>query len=58
MKPNRSSNMDVRKANRNRIYRLIHGTNGISKPEIAPRPQLSLPTVMQKVKSLIEQGLI
>lgn len=58
MKPNRASNMDVRKANRNRIYRTIHANDGISKPEIAHRLQMSLPTVLQNVKTLLEQGLV
>ncbi|MCC8179328.1 MAG: ROK family transcriptional regulator [Planctomycetes bacterium] len=53
-----SSNMDVKKANRNRIFRLIHRCSGISKPEIAHSLQISLPTVLQNVKSLLEAGLV
>lgn len=53
-----TSNIDVRRANRNRIYRLIASGGAVSKPEIAQRLGLSLPTVMQNVNSLQEDGLI
>ncbi len=53
-----ASNIDVRKANRNRIYRLIHTRDGISRPEIAQRLSMSLPTVLLNMKALIEQGLV
>lgn len=52
------SHMDVKKANRNQIYKLIHRSDGISKPEIAHQLKISLPTVMQNVKSLMEMGFI
>lgn len=52
------SNMDVRKVNRNRIYRIIHGHPGISRPEIAKRLHMSLPTVLLNMKSLLEKGLV
>lgn len=58
MKSTLANNLDVRKANRNRVYRLIHANDGISKPEIALRLQVSLPTVMQNVKSLLNDGLV
>ncbi len=53
-----ASNMDVKKANRNRIYRIIHANHGISRPEIAAQLQMSLPTVMSNVKLLMEQGVV
>ncbi len=53
-----TSNIDVKKANRNRIYRLIASTGAVSKPEIAHRLGMSLPTVMQNIISLQEQGLV
>ncbi|MCD7896303.1 MAG: ROK family transcriptional regulator [Planctomycetaceae bacterium] len=52
------SNMDVRRANRNRIYRFLHANDGVSKPEIAQRLQISLPTVLVNIKSLIAAGLV
>ncbi|MCD8139812.1 MAG: ROK family transcriptional regulator [Planctomycetaceae bacterium] len=58
MKNGPASNIDVRKANRNRIYRLIHTRDGISRPEIAQRLSMSLPTVLLNMKALIEQGLV
>lgn len=54
----RASNIDVKKANRNRIYRFIYQHDGVSKPEIVQRLEMSLPTVMQNVKLLYERGLI
>ncbi len=53
-----ASNIDVRKANRNRIYRLIHSHDGISRPEIAQRLSMSMPTVLLNMKALMEQGLV
>ena len=50
--------MDVKRANRNRIYRLIARSGALSKPEIAHRLGMSLPTVMQNITSLQEQGLV
>ncbi len=50
--------MEVRKVNRNRIYRLIHSHAGISRPEIAKRLRMSLPTVFLNMKSLLEKGLV
>jgi Transcriptional regulator/sugar kinase len=58
MKSTPANNLDVRRANRNRVYRIIHANNGISRPEIALRLQVSLPTVMQNVKSLMQDGLV
>lgn len=53
-----TSNIDVKKANRNRIYRAITEAGAISKPEIAHRLGMSMPTVMQNVNSLLDQGLV
>lgn len=52
-----TSNIDVKRANRNRIYRLITAA-GISKPEIAKRLGMSLPTVTQNINTLEEKGFI
>ncbi|MCC8116154.1 MAG: ROK family transcriptional regulator [Planctomycetes bacterium] len=53
-----SNAIDVKRANRNRIYRYIYENPGTSRPELVQRLEMSLPTVMQNVKSLFEQGLV
>lgn len=53
-----ASNMDIRKMNRNRIYRLIHSRGGITRPEIARSLSMSLPTVLLNMKALMDQGLV
>ncbi|MCC8167502.1 MAG: winged helix-turn-helix domain-containing protein, partial [Planctomycetes bacterium] len=53
-----SNAIDVKRANRNRIYRYIYANPGTSRPELVHRLEMSLPTVMQNVKSLFEQGLV
>ncbi len=53
-----SNAIDVKRANRNRIYRYIYANPGSSRPELVRRLEMSLPTVMQNVKSLFEQGLV
>ena len=49
---------DVKRFNKNRIFRLIHYKDKISRQEIADILQLSLPTVNQNLKMLFEQNLI
>lgn len=49
---------DLKRANRNRLYRLIHRYGDITRPELASRLKMSLPTVIQNVKSLLEDGLV
>ncbi|MDR3338173.1 MAG: ROK family transcriptional regulator [Treponema sp.] len=44
--------------NRNRIYQLVHERGSISKPEIAALLGISLPTAIQNVKSLQQEGLL
>lgn len=58
MDQKRTSNMDVRRANRNRIYRAVYQRGGISRPEIVHSLGISVPTVIQNVKSLLAEGLI
>ena len=48
----------VKKLNKNRIFRLIYNSDKISRQEIADRLGLSLPTVNQNLKMLMEDGLI
>jgi len=43
---------------RNKIYRLIYSSGGISKPEIAFRLGISLPTAIQNVRYLRQEGFI
>lgn len=43
---------------RNRIYRLIFTHDRISKPEISKALDLSLPTVIQNVRAMIEDGIL
>lgn len=49
---------DVKRFNKNRIFRLIHYSDKISRQEIADILQLSLPTVNQNLKLLLEINLI
>ncbi|MCD8141301.1 MAG: ROK family transcriptional regulator [Planctomycetaceae bacterium] len=53
-----TNSIDVKRANRNRIFRYIYDNPGSSRPELVQRLEMSLPTVMQNVKSLFEQGLV
>ena len=49
---------DVKRFNKKRIFRLIHYADKISRQEIADILQLSLPTVNQNLKLLLEKNLI
>jgi len=51
-------NRDIRRVNRNRVYRLIYDQSEISRPEIAQLLGISLPTAIQNIKLLQEDGLI
>lgn len=53
-----ATNMEVKKNNRNRVFRYIckHGT--VSNPDISYNMKISLPTVTQITKELIEKGVI
>lgn len=52
------TNMEVKKNNRNRIYRYICKYGNVSNPDISYALKLSLPTVTQNTKELLEAGLI
>ena len=52
------TNTDVKKLNKNRIFRLIYSSDKLSRQEIADQLGLSLPTVNQNLKMLMEEGLI
>lgn len=50
--------MEVKKENRNRIYRYVRKSGIVLNPDIVYELKLSLPTVTQNTKELIEMGLI
>ncbi len=52
------NNVDIKKVNRNRLYRYIHAHNGMSRQDLVSNVQMSFPTIIQNVKSLIEAGLV
>lgn len=52
------NNLEVRRANRNRIYQYISRKEQVSKQEIAHALHMSLPTVTQNLKDLMEQELV
>lgn len=58
MEKKQATNMEVKKKNRNRVFRYIckHGT--VSNPDISYDMKMSLPTVTQITKELIERGFI
>lgn len=54
----RTNSAKLKKMNGNRIFKLIYQKGIISKPEIAYQLGISLPTVMQNVRSLQDDGLV
>ncbi len=54
----KATNMEVKRTNRNNIYRYICGRDVTSNPDIAYDLKISLPTVTQNTKELIEKGLV
>lgn len=52
------TNIEVKKNNRNRIFRYICKCDKISNPDISYALKMSLPTVTQNTKELMERGLI
>lgn len=58
MAQRRTNSACLKKVNGNRIFKLIYQKGIISKPEIAYQLGISLPTVMQNVKSLQDEGLV
>lgn len=58
MEIKQATNMEIKKRNRNRVFRYIcrHGT--VSNPDISYDMKMSLPTVTQITKELLEKGLI
>lgn len=58
MKKKQITNMEVKKNNRNRIFRYICKYGMVSNPKIAYDMKMSLATVTQITKELIERGLV
>ena len=58
MRQPKVSNQEIKKINRNQIYRYINHYERVSKPEIASALGLSMPTVLQNVAELMERGLV
>ena len=58
MEKKKITNIEVKKKNRNEVFRYIckHGT--VSNPDISYDLKMSLPTATQITKELIEQGLV
>lgn len=52
------TNMEVKKKNRNDVFRYICRNGMVSNPDISYGLKLSLPTVTQITKELIERGLV
>lgn len=52
------TNMEVKRRNRNRIFRFLCRSGIVSNPDIAYELKLSLPTVTQNTKELLELGLL
>lgn len=52
------TNIEVKRNNRNRVFRLICKSGTVSNPDISYETKMSLPTVTQMTKELLEKGLI
>lgn len=53
-----TTNMEVKRNNRNRVFRYISRHTTVSNPDIAYELKMSLPTVTQITKELIERQLV
>ena len=53
-----ANGIEMRKFNRNLVYRVLLGQDEMSKQEIARAAGLSLPTVTQNLQELVEKGLV
>lgn len=54
----RASNIEVKKINRNRVFRFVNGRERCSNADVAEHLGLSMPTVLNIRKELLEAGLI
>jgi len=53
-----NASIDIKRINRNRIFRLIYKRGQLSRQDIAQSLNMSLPTVNQNLKALMESDLI
>ena len=53
-----STNIDIKRLNRHNVFRYIHRSGKASRPEISKALNMSMPTVLQNVKELLDFGLI
>lgn len=58
MERKQATNIEVKKNNRNRVFRYICKCKTVSNPDIAYELKMSLPTVTQITKELISRGLV
>lgn len=58
MDKRKHTNMDVKKKNRNDVFRYICRNGMVSNPDISYALKISLPTATQITKELIERGLV
>lgn len=58
MAEKKATNMEVKKNNRNQIFRYLCKNENISNPDIAYALKISVPTVTHNTKELIERGLV
>lgn len=54
----KATNIEIKKINRNNIYRIVLAKENTSKQEIAYQLNISIPTVSQNLNELIETGLV
>ena len=52
------TNIEVKRNNRNRVFRFICKQETVSNPDVSYETKMSLPTVTQITKELIEKGLV
>lgn len=58
MEKKQATNIEVKKNNRNRVFRYICKSGTVSNPDISYEMKMSLPTVTQITKELIERGYV
>ena len=58
MEKKKNTNMEVKKKNRNNVFRYICRNGMVSNPDISYALKLSLPTATQITKELVERGLV
>lgn len=58
MAKRKATNMEVKKSNRNQIFRYLCKNDNVSNPDIAYALKISVPTVTQNTKELMERGLV